>query len=1061
MPSVSDELHKEKYDQFKLEEWVKGFWEDNNIYQLVKEKSMRSDKKFYFLDGPPYASSTVIHIGTAWNKVIKDTILRYYRMKGYNVWDQPGFDTHGLPIEVKIERELGVSSKKDIVDVIGVERFIGECKRFVDTSIKAMTSQFKELGVFMDWDNPYITYKDEYIEAGWWLIKRAWEKGLLYRGVQVHHWCPRCETTLADYEVSEYRELEDPSIYVKFPVKGREKESLLIWTTTPWTLPANAFVMASPNIMYARVRVGDEVLIMAVPRIERVMKEAGISNYEVLEEFSGEELEGIEYIHPLEDLVDAQKTLAPYHRVVLAPEAVTAHEGTGLVHSAPGHGDIDFKVNSAKVGAPVVSLVDDQGRMTRESGKYHGLYFRTEANKAIIEDLKRMGALFYESRVVHRYPVCWRCKTPLVLRATRQWFIKVTQLKSKLIQEADKIRWQPDWAKTRFVNLLREVRDWVISRQRFWGIPLPVWVCSKCGYTHVIGSVDELVEMGGEKPKELHRPWIDRVTLKCPKCGGEMHRVPDVLDVWFDSGVSFYASLGYPRRKLWEDMKPVDFITEGHDQIRGWFFSLLRSGVIGFDEAPYRSVLVHGFALDEQGREMHKSLGNYVDFNELISRVPRDVIRFWVMQTTVWEDLRFSWKGLDEMKRVFNIIWNTYTFASTYMSLDKYDPAKTGLDTVWSSLEVEDRWILSRLNRLIARYHEAMEDLRPHDAARMLKSFIIDDVSHWYIRLVRRRVWIEEDAPTKNAAYATLYHVLRTLLVLMAPFTPYTSEYLYQKFVKPAEDNARASVHLEELPEAREDLIDDELERDMEIASQIVEAVAAARNAAGIKLRRPVKRVIIAPVEEEVGRRIMRMERVIKEMANTKTIEIVGPEFFEEARIYRVEPNYRELGPSFKKLTPKVAEVISSRQEEVAKSIISEGTYKAEVDGVSVVIERRHVNIKAYYPEWLSVKETSLGIVGVDTRLEKSEIMEGLAREVVRRIQAMRKEMNLPVNAFIEAWVTGDSEILEAVRELKSYVENETRSKQLHIGEEGPGNAFSREWEVDGKRVTIKILLAE
>ncbi len=1060
MARVVDTLSKEGYDQFRLEAWVKEFWSRERVYEKARDKSRRSPRKFYFLDGPPYASAKSIHVGTAWNKVIKDVVLRYHRMMGFNVWDQPGYDTHGLPIEVKIERKLGVKTKKEIEERIGVDRFVMECKAFVDENMKAMTENFKEIGVWMDWDNPYVTYRDEYIESGWWLIKRAHEKGLLYRDVLVHHWCPRCETTLAGYEVSEYVDLEDPSIYVKFPVKGREGEYLLIWTTTPWTLPANAFVMAHPDFMYARVRVGDETLIMARARVERVMKEAGVEDYEIVEEFPGSSLEGLEYTHPLEDVVDAQKILAKYHRVVLAPEAVTAHEGTGLVHSAPGHGDVDFEINKSRVGAPIVSLVDDQGRMTRDAGKYSGLYFRTEANQEIIRDLKDRGALFHESRIVHKYPVCWRCKTPLVLRATRQWFIKVSALKNELIREAEKVFWQPSWAKTRSLNLLKEVRDWVISRQRYWGIPLPVWTCTSCGYTHVVGSVRELEELGGSRPENLHRPWVDRVELKCPKCGGVMRRVPDVLDVWFDSGIAFYASLGYPqRRDLWEGMKPVDFIVEGHDQIRGWFFSLLRTGVIGFGEVPYRRVLVHGFALDEHGREMHKSLGNYIDFQELISRMPRDVVRLWVMQTTVWEDLRFSWRGMQEMHRAFNVIWNTFSFASLYMGLDGFDPAETSLESVEDALQEEDKWLLSRLAGLVEDYHEAMRDLRPHDAARRLKEFIVDDVSHWYIRLVRRRVWEEEDTPEKLAAYTALYTALKTWLLLAAPFTPYTSEYLYQKLVRPAEPEAPLSVHLNDMPEDFKKWRDPELEADMEVAKKIVEAAAAARSAAGLKLRRPVRTLLVSPKRPEVAEAVRRMERVIREMANAKSIEIVDVGYFEEAKVYSAEPDYGEIGPEYKKLTKRIVELLEERGGEVARSIIENGYYEADIDGNKVRLEKRHVNIKAVYPDWLSVKETDLGIVAVDTRLSREEILEGLAREVVRRIQAMRKEMNLPVDAHIKVYISGDGEILEAVRELADYVKAETRSVEI-LFEEPPGGAYTREWEVDEKRVKIGVARA-
>lgn len=1053
---VIDQLSKIQYNQFDVEKWVKEFWEREGVYRLVKDKSSRSNRKFYFLDGPPYASAKSIHPGTAWNKVTKDIILRYYRMAGYNVWDKPGYDTHGLPIEVKIEQSLGLQVKKDIYERVGVEKFISYCKKFVDENMEAMTRQFKEIGVFMDWDNPYVTYTNEYIEAGWWLIKRAHERGLLYRGYKVLHWCPRCETTLADYEVSEYRELEDPSIYVKLPVRGKSKEYLLIWTTTPWTLPANVFVMAHPELDYVRVKVGDEVYILVEARLEHVMREAGVREYVVLERFKGRELEGLEYDHPLEDLVDVQRELRSYHKVILAPEGVTPYEGTGLVHSAPGHGTVDYDV-AVKHGIPIVSLVDDVGRMTAGSGKYKGLYFRTEANEAIIRDLRERGALFHESKVVHRYPVCWRCKTPLALRATNQWFIAVTKLKEELLREADRIEWRPAWAKTRFMNMLEELRDWVISRQRFWGIPLPIWICSSCGYEHVVGSVEELKAMGGFVPEDLHRPWIDGVKLKCPRCGGVMERVPDVLDVWFDSGVAFYASLGYPmRRDLYERLEPADFITEGHDQIRGWFFSLLRSGVIGFGKAPYRRVLVHGFMLDEQGREMHKSLGNYVDFEELISKVPRDVVRFWLATNTVWEDLRFSWRALDQMMRDFTVIWNTFVFASTYMGLDSFDPEVVTLDSVREHLEVEDRWLLSRVNRLIKMYREAMEDLRVHDAARMLRSFILDDVSRFYIRLVRRRVWEEADTPSKRAAYVTLYNALRTWLTLAAPIIPFTTEFLYQHFIRVSESRAPISVHLLDMPEPDESLVDARLEEDMDIARSIIEALLSARASAGLKLRRPVRRVIVASRDERVLEALRRLSDVVAEMVNAKSVELSGLDFFEKHRVYKIEPNVGEIGRDYKKLTPAILKILGENEGSIARELLSRGYYEFEVEGSLVKLELRHVSIRVEYPSWLSVKDTEYGIVAVDTRITPEEEAEGYAKEVVRRIQYMRKELRLNIEDRVEVWISGDKDIVDATRLLQDYVMRETRAVKVNY-EVPPQGVYSKEWEVEDKIVVIGV----
>jgi isoleucyl-tRNA synthetase len=1053
---VVDYLSKLEYNQFRVEEWVKSFWERESVYKLVKAKSATSTRKFYFLDGPPYASAKSIHPGTARNKVVKDIVLRYHRMAGYNVWDKPGYDTHGLPIEGKIEPSRGLQVKKDIYERVGVEKFIEYCKAFVDENMEAMSRQFREIGVFMDWGDPYVTYANDYIEAGWWLIKRAHERGLLYRGYKVLHWCPRCETTLADYEVSEYKELEDPSIYVKLPVRGRGGEYLLVWTTTPWTLPANTFVMAHPDLDYVRVRVGGEVYILAEARLEHVMREAGVSEYEVLERFKGLSLEGLEYDHPLEDLVDAQRELRGHHRVILAPEGVTPYEGTGLVHSAPGHGTVDYEV-AVKHGIPVVSLVDEVGRMTEGAGRYKGLYFRTEANKAIIEDLRERGALFHEATVIHRYPVCWRCKTPLALRATNQWFIAVTRLKDELLREAERVEWRPSWAKTRFYNMLQELRDWVISRQRFWGIPLPIWICGSCGYTHVVGSVDELEAMGGYRPRDLHRPWIDEVKLRCPKCGGVMDRVPDVLDVWFDSGVAFYASLGYPmRRDLYESLEPVDFIVEGHDQIRGWFFSLLRSGVIGFGKTPYKRVLVHGFMLDEQGREMHKSLGNYVDFEELISRVPRDVVRFWLSTNTTWEDLRFSWRALEHMQRDFTVMWNTYVFASTYMGLDSFDPEVTTLEKVMGDLEVEDRWLLSRVNRLVKLYREAMEDLRIHDAARALRSFILEDVSRFYIRLIRRRVWEEADTPSKRAAYATLYKALKTWLALAAPIIPFTTEYLYQHFVRPAESSSPASVHLLSMPEVDEHLIDDDLERDFEIVKAFIEAALSARATAGLKLRRPVRRVVVAAVDERALKALRRLANVIAEMVNAKTVEVVGTDFFEKLGAYKVEPNLGEIGRDYRRLTPTIVKLLEDKGVEVAGELLARGYYEVELEGVKVKLEPRHVDVKVEYPEWLSVRKLDYGIVAVDTRITVEEEAEGYAREVVRRVQHMRKELRLSIEDRVEVWVWGDDEIVNATRLFEEYVRSETRAVKINYGKPAE-KVYAKDWDIEDKVVSIGI----
>ncbi len=1048
MPVVGEV--KGAYDPHKVEEEVKSFWERNKVYQLVK--SWRKGRPYFnFLDGPPYPSSDVPHAGTAWNKVLKDAILRYKRMAGYDVNDRPGYDCHGLPVEVAVEKKLGIRVKREIEEKIGVEKFIEECKKFVSENIQGLTKWFKELGVFMDWDDPYLTMRDDYIEAGWWLVKKAYEKGLLDLDYRVVYWCPRCSTTLAEYEV-EYREIEDPSIYVKFPVKSGRNEYLLIWTTTPWTLVANTFVMVHPDALYVKVRVGDDILILARPRLEHVMREAGVSEYEVIEEVPGKELVGLTYTHPLEDVVPVQKKLSKHHRVVAAPEYVTLYEGTGLVHAAPGHGFEDFNVARREGIKDIASPVDDEGRFTKDAGPYAGLPVR-EASKRIIEDLKTKGALFYAGRIRHRYPVCWRCKTPVILRATRQWVLRVSRLKEKLIEEARKAEWIPSWALRRLLNLLENVQDWVISRQRFWGIPLPIWRCAKCGYTVVIGSREELQRYGGSVPNELHRPWVDRVVLRCPKCGGPMYRVSDVMDVWFDSGIAFYAS----RRKS-EDYK-VDLIVEGHDQTRGWFFSLLRTGVIGFESVPYRTVLVHGFMLDEKGREMHKSLGNYVGTDDIVRRAGRDPFRLWVLQNTVWEDARFSWRALDEARSDLSIAWNVFVFASTYMRLDGFDPTRHRLEDVKDHLKFEDLWLLSRLNRLVKHVTELMEGYRVHEALRLVRSFIVEDVSRWYVRLIRRRVWVEENTPDKIAAYVTLYTALKTWLALAAPFIPFIAEKLYQDFVKPAEPDLPLTVHMLDWPKPVEEYINDKVEKEMDIVKSIYEASAAARMKAGIKLRQPLRKLVVYTDRNEVAKTVERRKDLVRMLTNVHEVEVKGYSDVAEAVEYEVEVVYSKLGPRYRRLAKKLFEEIKKNQDKIAREILKHGKTVVTVEGEEAVIEKDDVIVKPRFRHGMVGWETEWGYVVLDTRLGDKEIAEGIARDLVRRIQFMRKELNLRVDEYIDVVVYVPQDHKQYVNSMLDYIKGEVRARSIRVVDDPKKveGARVRDWIIGGADYRIGI----
>ncbi|MPW39760.1 isoleucine--tRNA ligase [Thermococcus sp. 101 C5] len=1039
-----------EYNPQVLEEKIEAFWKENDVYNKVK-KARENGPDYYFLDGPPYVSGA-IHLGTAWNKIIKDMVIRFRTMQGYNVRRQPGFDMHGLPIEVKVEQALGLKYKKDIEEKVGVENFIKKCKEFALTNLKIMTEQFKMLGVWMDWDNPYMTIKNEYIESAWFTLKRAWEKGLLEKDQRVLHWCPRCETALAEHEVrGEYKIREDPSIYVKFPIEGKENEYLLIWTTTPWTLPANLAVTVHPEYEYAKVRVSfdgkEEYWIVAKALVERVLHEAGVKG-EIVEEFKGEELEGLRYVHPFLEEYPRQKEFREKyewaHRVILG-EHVTLEDGTGLVHTAPGHGEEDFEVGK-QYGLPIYSPLDDEGRYVE--GKWEGKFVK-DADPEIIEYLKEKGLLVKAGTIEHKYPHCWRCKTPLIFRATDQWFLKISKVKDKIIEENDKnVTWYPDWVKIRYDNGVMNSGDWCISRQRYWGIPLPIWVCEECGNIHVVGSFDELKEMSKEPIEkdfhevDLHKPWVDTVTLKCPKCGGDMKRVKDVLDVWFDSGIASWASLDYPRRKdLFERLWPADFIVEGEDQVTKWFYSQQAASVVAFDTVPYKKVAMHGYVLDEKGDKMSKSLGNIIRPEEVVQKEGRDPFRFYMLwATTPWENLRFSWKGLAQVKRMLNILWNVYILASTYMSLDNFDPTKVNPEEL--PFREEDRWILSRVNTLISAVEDGIETFYLTRATRAIEYFVTEDLSRWYVRLIRKRLWIEKDDPDKLAAYWTLWKVFDVLLRLMAPVTPYITEEIYQNLIRPF--SGKESVHLEDWPKKDERWVDEELEKEMEIVRKIVEAGSAARQKAKIKLRYPVRQILIETEDETTKKAVERLNYLLKDQLNAKEVKVAKVE-----REIRVKPNFAKLGPHFKGDAKLIAKWIEEQDDRELYEKLMQGKLKVEIEGKEFTIEREHIIVEEELPDFLVGEEFDHGKVFVDKTLTRELMMEGLAREFVRRIQEMRKQLDLDVNDRIMVYIETTDENKGLLQEMLDYIKGETRAVEVRF-EEAKG--YVVEWpEVEAK----------
>ncbi len=1042
------------------EEKVLQLWEAERTYDKIRNQ-LAGRRKFYFLDGPPYTSSDTPHTGTLWNKILKDVIIRFRRMQGFDVVDTPGYDCHGLPIELLVERELGFKSKRDI-EVFGVDRFVERCREVAMRNAASMSRWFKEFGVSMRWDGAYMTLAPEYIQSAWWLVKRAEEEGLLERGLKVVHWCPRCETALADYEVTEYRELTDPSIYVKFPVKGERGRFLLIWTTTPWTLPANVAVMAHPQLDYVWVEVDGERLLVAEARLSEVMREAGVADYRVVERVKGRDLAGLEYEHPLADVVEAQRGVA--HRVVLSEKYVSAEEGTGLVHCAPGHGEEDFEVGR-EYGLPVIMLVNDRGEFSRGAGKYAGKSVR-EANAEIIADLRARGLLFHEGKVTHRYPVCWRCKTPLLMRATLQWFIRVTQLKNRFLEEAERVRWIPEWAgSARFKGWIEGLKDWVISRQRYWGTPAPIWVCGSCGGRVVVGSLEELERYAGGKLSlpDLHRPWIDSVTLKCPHCGGVMRRVEDVMDVWLDSGVAFYASLGYPlRREDYERLRPVDLIVEGHDQIAGWFFSLMRCGLIAFGAGPYTTVLMHGFMLDEKGREMHKSLGNYVAPDQILAfeKGSRDVFRWYVLQNTPWEDLRFSWKRLEEVYDDMNILWNVYVFATLYMGIDGFNPAEHPVEKYLGSMRVEDRWLLSRVERLAMEVTRWLESYEVHRAARALRDFIVEDVSRWYIKLARPRVWVEENVADKMAAYAVLYYALRKFLALAAPFLPFTAEWIYRSSLRLEGDPE--SVHMLPWPDARRELIDEELERQMEVAKKVFERAAAARMRAGIKMRIPLPRLLVFTDSPAVSSAVRTLSSVIKSLANVKEVDVLPLSRIAEFVRLEVRPVMRAIGPVYRTDAQRVVKLLESFGDpwQLRKALEESGSVLLKDEsGAEFRVTKEMVEFVERSAEGFVVESFDAGAVAIEVKPGLEELAEGLARDVVRRIQFMRKLAALAVDATIRAEIYVPAELRELLAPKVPYVARETRAAEVVLkgDPEDVRGELVQDWDIEGYAIRIGI----
>ncbi|MCI0503559.1 isoleucine--tRNA ligase [Candidatus Micrarchaeota archaeon] len=829
------------YDHRKVEKEVLDFWAKNDIYRKAKEKNAGRET-FYFCDGPPYATGQ-IHPGTGWNKTIKDAVCRYQRICGKDVRVQAGYDTHGLPIEVKVEQELKFTNKNDI-EKYGIGKFTEKCKSFATKYVGIMGDQFRSLGVWMDFDTPYITYHDSYIDSSWKTLQMANEHGLLHEGIYVLPYCFRCETTMANYEL-EYDDETDPSIYVKFKLKDKENEYLIVWTTTPWTLAANMAVMVHPTFAYVRAKVGDEVWVVAKERLDHVMGLLGQSAT-VIEELPGRKLKDLEYLHPFQDKIHKFYD----RKVVQSDEFVTLEDGSGLVHTAPGHGPADFIIGK-RYGIEAFCPVDGKGNYTEDAGALAGKNVR-EANPLVTQILTDSGALVYEARIRHRYPHCWRCKTPLIFLTTKQWFITISKMKDQMLAEIDKTEWHPDFAKDRFREFVSNAPDWCISRQRYWGIPLPIWKCD-CGKTRVVGSKSEIPPV-----KELHRPYIDEVELPC-ECGKPMKRIPDVMDVWFDSGNAIWASLTPAEAKKYGER--ADLIIEGQDQIRGWFYSLLGSGVVRYGSCPYKRILMHGFFVDEKGEKMSKSLGNFVPLEEILDKYGADSFRLWGVSNTVWEELKFSWEELKKATGELNIAFNMVVF------LERFHPQKKLEKPELSKL---DEWMMSRLNSTKREFRSSFDAYELNRAAKALRSFIVDDVSRFYMKIAKEHISSGDNA---EGAQWAIYTVMLESLKMLSCFSPMLSEHLYQRFFRKYE--GAESVFLLRLEPESEGAINALYEKQVENVKELVSIALLARQGAGIKVRWPIRTLYIETKSHEVSDAVGAFSPTILSLVNAKEAKTI------------------------------------------------------------------------------------------------------------------------------------------------------------------------------------------
>ena len=1033
------------------EKQVEKFWKENHIFEKSME-DRKDDPTYMFYDGPPTANGKP-HIGHVLTRVIKDMIPRYRTMKGYMVPRKAGWDTHGLPVELEVEKKLGLDGKEQIEEY-GMEPFIQQCKESV-WKYKGMWEDFSStVGFWADMENPYVTYHDDYIESEWWALKEIWNKKLLYKGFKIVPYCPRCGTPLSAQEVSQgYKTVKERSAIVRFKVV-REDAYFLAWTTTPWTLPSNVALCVNPTETYCKVKAADGyTYYMAEALLDKVLGKLGSEEtpaYEVLEKYVGKDLEYKEY-EPLfacaGEAAAKQKKKAHF---VTADNYVTMSDGTGIVHIAPAFGEDDSRVGR-DYDLPFVQFVDGKGDMTAET-PYAGVFVK-KADPLVLQDLDKEGKLFDAPKFEHDYPHCWRCDTPLIYYARESWFIKMTAVKDDLIRNNNTINWIPESiGKGRFGDWLENVQDWGISRNRYWGTPLNIWQC-ECGHMHSIGSRQELFEMSGnEKAKtvELHRPYIDEITLKCPECGGTMHRVPEVIDCWFDSGAMPFAQHHYPfeNKELFEKQFPADFISEAVDQTRGWFYSLLAESTILFNQAPYKNVIVLGHVQDENGQKMSKSKGNAVDPFDALEKYGADAIRwYFYINSAPWLPNRFHGKAVQEGQRKFmGTLWNTYAFFVLYANIDNFDPTKYTLD--YDNLPVMDKWLLSKLNSVVKTVDDCLANYKIPESARALQEFV-DEMSNWYVRRSRERFWAKGMEQDKINAYMTLYTALVTISKAAAPMIPFMTEEIYQNLVRSVDKDAIESIHLCDFPKVEEAWINKELEDDMEELLKIVVLGRAARNTANIKNRQPIGTMYIK-ADKEMGQFYT---DIIADELNVKEVKFAND--VESFISYSFKPQLRTVGPKYGKLLNGIRTALAEiNGTKAMNELRSTGLLTLDINGNKVELSEEDLLIETAQTEgYVTEADGDISVV-LDTNLTPELIEEGFVREIVSKVQTMRKEAGFEVMDKIHIYAKDNDKILELMKNHKEEIMSEVLAEDMTLG---TTDGYVKEWNINKEPVVLGV----